>query len=108
MKKLILTLLTVVSTTLFAQSRPTGTSITVYSPNPTFDNAPGYIQPKYKHFSPGFYLGAGGVIDEPMNQRVVGSIMIVGDNSTATSFSASFNNMTDKMEYTIIFYVKMF
>ena len=108
MKRILLTALTFLSLTAFAQSRPVNTSVTVFSPNPTYDNAPGYIKPRYKHFSPGFYIGGGGVIDEPMNQRAVGSIMFVGDNYTALSMSAAFNNMTDKMEYTAIFYIKLF
>jgi hypothetical protein len=106
MKHVILTFFLVLSSiTSFAQYRSSNTSVVTYNPYPTLPNS---VQPQYKHFNSGIYLGVGGVVDEPMNQRVVGSLMLVGDNYTATSFSAAFNQMTDKMEYTMIIYIKLF
>ena len=106
MKKILLGILLATASISYAQQyRPSNTSVTVYNPYPTQQN---YVQPNYKHFNTGVYLGVGGVIDEPMNQRVVGSILLVGDSYTATSVSTSFNQMTDKMEYTVTFYIKIF
>lgn len=107
MKRLFLSLvLTAFYATGYAQGRPYNSSVTVYSPYPTLQNQ--VQSPRYRSSNNGLYLGVGGVIDEPMNQRVVGSLMFVGDSYTATSISTSFNQLTDKMEYTVTIFVKLF